>query len=139
MPNRLIRPQGLSMVACLALTTVSPAEAKDPNFPLQGLFCNTQEQIDETLAHFDRGLSLKTAAELSNEREVVCNYVDLVYYVVSHPIEIGTHYGRLSVIKYEAVLTGVIVGGRLRPVSPTTRIYFITPEPLAEASLEKRS
>jgi len=139
MPNRLIRPQSLSMVACLALTTVSPAEAKDPNFPLQGLFCNTHEQIDETLAHIDRGLSPETAAELLNEREVVCNYVDLIYYVVSQPIKVGAHYGRLSVIKYEAVLTGVIVGGLLRPVSPTMRIYFITPEPLAELSLNKRS
>ena len=139
MPNRPIRPQTLSMVACLALATVSPAEAKDPHFPLQGLFCNTQEQIDETLAHVDRGLSLKIAAELANGREVVCNYVDRIHYVVSHPMEVGAHHGRLSVIKYEAVLTGVIVGGLLRPVSPTTRIYFITPEALAEVSLEKRS
>jgi hypothetical protein len=137
MPNRLIQPQSLSMVACLALTTVSPAEAKD--FPLQGLFCNTLEQIDETLAHVDRGLSLKTATELSNKREVVCNYVDLIYYAVSHPIKVGAHRGRLSAIKYEAVLTGVIVGGLLRPVSPAMRIYFITPEPLAEISLERRS
>jgi hypothetical protein len=139
MPNLLIRPQILSMVACLALTTVSPTEAKHRNIPLQGLFCNTQAQIDQTLAHIDRGLSLKTAAELSNEREVVCNYVDFVYYVVSHPIEVGAHYGRLSVIKYEAALTGVIVGGLLRPVSPTMRIYFITPEPLDELSLDKRA
>jgi hypothetical protein len=126
-------------VACLALATSSPTEAKDPNFPLQGLFCNTQEQIDETLAHVDRGLAPKAAVELTNGHEVVCNHVDLLHYVVSHPIKVGAHHGRLSVVKYEAVLTGVLVGGFLRPVSPPTRIFFVTPEPLAEISLEQRS
>jgi hypothetical protein len=139
MPNRLIRPGTLSIAACLALATGSPTEAKDPNFPLQGLFCNTEEQIDETLDHVDHGLSPKSAVELSNEHQVVCTYVDLLYYVVSNPIKVGMHHGRLSVVKYEAVLTGVIVGGLLRPVSPPTRIFFVTPEPLAEISLEQRS
>jgi hypothetical protein len=139
MPNRLIRHGTLSVAACLALATGSPTDAKDSSLPLQGLFCNTQEQIDETLAYVDRGLSPKTAVELSNEHEVVCNYVDLLYYVVSHPIKVGAHHGRLSVVKYEAVLTGVIVGGLLRPVSPSVRVFFVTPEPLAEISLEQRS
>jgi len=139
MPNRLIRPGTLSIAACLALATGSPTDAEDSSFPLQGLFCNTQQQIDETLAYVDRGLSPKTAVELSNEHEVVCNYVDLLYYVVSHPIKVGAHYGRLSVVKYEAVLTGVIVGGLLRPVSPSAQIFFVTPEPLPEISLEQRS
>jgi hypothetical protein len=139
MPNRLIRPGILLIAACLALATGSRTEAKDPNFPLRGLFCNAQEQINEALAHVDRGLSPKAAAELSNEHEIVCNYVDLLYYVVNHPIKVGVHRGRLSVVKYEAILTGVIVGGLLRPVSPTMRIFFVTPEPLAEMSLEQRT
>ena len=139
MLNRPMQTVVLSIAACLALAPASPTLAKDQNFPLQGLFCNTLEQIDATLAHIDRGLTPRYAAELSNEHEMVCNYVDLLYYVVKHPIEVEAHRGRMSAVKYEAVLTGVIVGGLLRPISPSKRIFFITPEPLAEISLEKRS
>lgn len=136
---RPLQPAILALAAYFAWSTGSPTEGKEPNPSLQGLFCNTQEQIDETLKHVDLGLSPRAAAELLNKSEIVCTYVDRLYYVVKHPIKVGAHRGRLSVFKYEAILTGVIVGDNFRAVFPEVRIFFITPEPLVEISLGQRT
>ena len=136
---RPLQSATLVLVTCFALSTGSPTEGKELSPSLQGLFCNTQEQIDETLKHIDLGLSPRAAAELSNKGEIGCTYVDRLFYVVKHPIKVGAHRGRLSVFKYEAILTGVIVGGNFRAVSPEVQIFFITPEPLVEVSLGQRT
>lgn len=135
MPGRPIQYGALLFAAYLALLAGSPATANDRGIHLQGLFCNTQKQLEDTLAHVNSGLSPEAAAQLSNEQDVACNYVNLLHYVVVRPTKIGMHHGRLSVMKYEGDLIGVIVGGVLRPVSPSMRTYFITPEPLPEISI----
>jgi hypothetical protein len=139
MPNPLIKLTVVSTAAWLAIAMGSAANANEPSLKLQGLFCNTQQQIDDALTHIDHGLSPRAAAHVMNKDQIICTYVDRLQYVVTHPIRIGAHRGRLSLVKYEADLTGVIVGDQLRPIVPTLRIFFITPEPLAEASLEERS
>ncbi len=138
MQDRAIRYRTLLIAACVALVSGSPAAAIDRDISLQGLFCNTLEHLEDTLAHVNKGLSPQSAAQLSNEREVVCSYVNSISYVVVRPTKIGMHHGRLSVMKYEGDLIGVIVGGVLRPVSPSLRTYFVIPEPLPEISVGQR-
>lgn len=72
---RPLQPAILALAAYFAWSTGSPTEGKEPNPSLQGLFCNTQEQIDETLKHVDLGLSPRAAAELLNKSEIVCTYI----------------------------------------------------------------
>jgi hypothetical protein len=106
---------------------------------LQGIFCNTSDQLDLVLANFESGLSLKEAVDFSDEKEIGCTYVDLLHFVVRSPVRTGTHHGRLSMAKFEALLTGVVVGDALRPISPPVKVFFVTKEPLNETSLERRT
>jgi hypothetical protein len=139
MLNRLIWRGNLLGVLCLTAILGGGTEAKDAGLPLQGMFCNTLEQIDEALAHVDRGLLPSLAVELTNRHAIACSYIDRLFFVVRDPVWLGQHRGRLSVEKYEAILTGVIVGERFRPVSPPMSIFFATPTPLAETSLGQRT
>lgn len=137
--NRLICRGSLLGALCLTSIFGDGTEAKDLGLPLQGMFCNTLEQINEALAHVDRGLSPSLAVALTNRHAIVCSYVDRLFFVVRDPVGLGQYRGRLSVEKYEAILTGVIVGERFRPLSPPISIFFVTPAPLAETSLGQRT
>ncbi len=135
--SRLTFRKALPLAACLAWTFHCPVWAQDGPLNLQGLFCNTEEQIDGALGFMSRGQTPRAAAELTNKGDVVCTYVDELRYVVEHPVEIWQNNSAVAAAKYKAALTGVIVGGRLRPISPPVEIFFAVPERLAEAAIER--
>lgn len=112
-----------SIVAVLALGSYAKAEQRHA---LHGLFCNTEEQIDQTLTHMRGGLPLWSAANMTNGDEVVCVYADRIHYVITSPAVIGEAWlDGLMLQKYEATLVGVLVGGNLRPVEPSVQIFFV--------------
>ncbi len=65
------------------------ASAGSRTHTLQGLFCNTADQIDEALAHMRRGVSPRAAVALTNQATVACTFVDLLHYVVERPAVIA--------------------------------------------------
>lgn len=117
------------MVAILATAFGTEAHAKT-NHVLHGLFCNTEAQIDETLAHVARNLPLHVAVEMTNEKTVACVLADRVRYMITLPVIIGQNKGALSLIKYQATLVGVLVGDNIRPVEPPVQIFFVSPAKL---------
>jgi hypothetical protein len=119
-------------MTALALAVASGGPAAGQELRLQGLFCNTKAQLDRALARMGSGLDPHLAAEIENRDAVSCTYVDRLHYLVRHPVRVGA-------VKYEASLTGVVVGGEVRPVSPPARIFFATPEPIAAAAVERRT
>jgi hypothetical protein len=127
----------IPLAVCLALTFHSPVWAQDRPLGLQGLFCNTEEQIDGALGLMIQGQTPRAAAALANKSAVVCTYVDELRYVVGHPVEIWQNKSAVAAAKYKAVLTGVVVGGRLRPISPPVEIFFAVPERLSDAAIER--
>ena len=127
------------LLGFLAATTSSPAAlADDRPLRLQGLFCNTEAQLDAALASFVRLRSFAAAAEIANVDEVACTYVDALHYLIEAPAEIAGG-GGLVLPRYRGRLVGVLAGGRLRPVSPPVEVHFVTPGRLAGAVVEHRS
>ena len=121
------------LLAALGIAAASGgASAAAQELRLQGLFCNAEDQLDRALARMGRGLDPHLAAEIENRDSVACTYVDRLHYLVRHPVRVGT-------AKDEASLTGVVVGGAARPVSPPVRVFFATPEPIAAAAIERRT
>jgi hypothetical protein len=131
------RPLRLALAAALALAGGSAVRADDGAFGLQGLFCNSEAQIDGTLAHIRKGLSPHTAVELANRNAVVCTYVDRLGYVVEGPVDIGRTGSSFAPVKYRGMLVGVRVGDNLRPVAPPVEIYFVTPGRIVDAAVER--
>jgi hypothetical protein len=127
----------LSVGAVLALAAQGSASAEKQTHQLQGLFCNTEDQLDEALGHIGRNVSPRAAAELTNDEAIVCTYVDLLQYVIERPLVIGEIPGIVPLIKYQATLTGVVVGGAIRAVSPPVGIFFVAPERLEGARAER--
>lgn len=122
----------LLVFASLALAGSARAEA---TYVTHGLFCNSEAQLDQVLAHLQGGVSPVRAVELGNERSVECVFADLVHYVIARPVIIGEVSLRRPLLKYEATLVGVIVGGNLRPVEPPVQTFFVLREQLAEARM----
>ena len=120
------------MLSALGIALAAAAPAAEPELRLQGLFCNGEDQLDRALARIGRGLDPRLAAELENRDGVACTWVDRLHYLVRHPVRVGS-------VQYEASLTGVVVGGAVRPVSPPVRVFFATPEPIAAATVERRT
>ena len=129
----------LGSIAILAFAHGGKVQAKTSMPALQGLFCNSAEQIDDALAHIRGGLSPRAAVELVNRGEVVCTFVDLLRYVVEGPVVIQEIRGTFPLFKYEGSLVAVIVGGVVRPVTPPVRVFFAIPERLGDAPLEGRA
>jgi hypothetical protein len=127
----------LALAAVLALTLHGPARAEDRVLRVQGLFCNSEAQIDGAIAHIARGRSPRAAAKLANKDEIACTYIDRLHYQVDHPTIIGDSFGPL--VKYRAMLVGVLAGDELRAVSPPVELFFVTPVRLAGAVLERRT
>jgi hypothetical protein len=98
---------------------------------LHGLFCNTEAQIDETLAHLSLNLAPQAVIELMNQEKVACVLADKVQYMVVRPFIIGGKNLGASLWKYQATLVGVLVGGNVRPVEPPVQVFFVTSERLA--------
>lgn len=141
--NRISRNAGrwliAALVAWMAFAPAARVSAGDRTHRLQGLFCNTEAQIDETLARMHRGLPPRVAVELTNDDAVVCTFVDLLHYVVDRPVVIKELRGAFPLFKYQGQLVGVVVGGVVRPVTPAVPVFFVTPERLADARLEGRA
>ena len=106
---------------------------------LTGLFCNTEAQIDETIAHLKRKLAPRDAVALVNSDAIVCNYVDQVEYVVISPVDIGRVRSFIPLVKYRATLIGAIVGKRFRELEPPVTIFFVAPNWLISASVERET
>jgi hypothetical protein len=136
-------------LAAVCLTTCVPAFAAEgpshaaspeiSTHALQGLFCNSAEQIDDTVAHIRKGISPRAAVELVNHDAVVCTFVDLLRYIVDRPVVINEMPGSFPLFKHEGTLVGVVVGGAVRPVTPPVRVFFAIPERLADAPFEGRA
>jgi hypothetical protein len=135
------------MSSCLVVASIAAVtfahggkvQAKAPSYALQGLFCNTAEQIDDALTHMRGGLSPQAAVGLINGGEVVCTFVDSLRYVIDRPVIIQDIRGAFPLFKYEGTLVSVIVGGAVRPVTPPVQIFFAIPERLDDAPMEGRA
>jgi hypothetical protein len=129
----------VASIAFLTFANGGKVLAETPKRALQGLFCNTAEQIDDALTHMRGGLSPRAAVGLVNRDAVVCTFVDVLRYVVDRPVVIQEIRGAFPLFKYEGTLVAVIVGGVARPVTPPVHIFFAIPERLGEAPLEGRA
>ena len=137
-PSRSLSSRVAAGLVALFVTSVpGPILAEDNARQVQGLFCNTERQIDETIGRILQGLTPRVAVEFTNERGVVCTFVDRLHYLIDGPSLLRETPGLGSLLKYEGILVGVIVGGALRPVAPPVRIFFATPERLAGVSREE--
>jgi hypothetical protein len=132
----MTRSRLASTALAAALAAAAPASAQDPR-PLQGLFCNTEAQIDRALADIAAGLSPGRAADRANRDAVVCTHVDRLHFMIAGPVALGDD--AVPLVKYRGALVGVLVGGNLRPVTPATDLYFLTPGELPGAVVERRT
>ena len=130
-------PKALLIAIGLALAGHGSSLAQDQPLRLQGLFCNTEWQLDSALAHMSQGQTPRAAAELVNKSEGVCNHIDLLHYVVEHPEEIWQNKVAVDATKYKGTLSGVVVGGQVRSISPPIEIFFAVPERIASAYVER--
>ena len=138
---RSLRNRCVTLLLSAALGSALPGStaAGEQTYRLRGLFCNTEEQIDEALGYVSRNVAPRAAAELTNDEEIVCTYVDMLSYIVERPQIIGQIPAEFPLVKYEGELVGVIVGGRVRPVSPPAHVFFIAHGRLPNAVIERRA
>jgi hypothetical protein len=134
--SRLASAALAAALAAAALAAAAPASAQDPR-PLQGLFCNTEAQIDRALADIAAGLSPGRAADRANREAVVCTHVDRRHFMIAAPVVLGDD--AVPLVKHRGALVGVLVGGNLRPVTPAADLYFLTPGELPGAVVERRT
>lgn len=123
----------LFLAALIAGLSGASAQANQGHV-LHGLFCNTESQIDESLAHMSLNLAPQAVVELMNEEKVACVLADKVQYMIIRPFIIGEINRGISLIKYRATLIGVLVGENIRPVEPPVQIFFITTKRLTGAA-----
>ncbi len=97
----------------------------EQRFVLNGVFCNTEKQIEDTIVAVGDNVSLEMAIEQQNRDAVNCVYADKIKYVVIDPAALGklAHNGTIF-MKYEATLVGALVGGKPRPIAPPVRTFF---------------
>lgn len=126
---------GAAIAGCIAMLLSGPAVAEEAGIRLQGVFCNTEGQIDAALHAMGEGLSPGAAVETVNRDAVHCTHADLLEFVVDRPVAVGV---RAPFVKHRGRLVGVVVGGRLMRVSPPAEVYFVTPDPPAGAVAERR-
>lgn len=123
-----------ALAVCLGLGAEAEAGER-----VQGLFCNSEAQIDAALSSLGAGLDPLAAVDLLNSEQVVCTYVDLLEYEIEDRVNIGASPSFAPLVRYRGQLTGVIVGDALRPVSPPVEVHFVTPGPLARTVFERRT
>ncbi|TIP85779.1 MAG: hypothetical protein E5X58_33905 [Mesorhizobium sp.] len=91
-----------TLLTCALLATLLQSNhsiAGEATHRLVGLFCNTEAQLDETLAHIRRNLSPRAAIAIVNEDAVVCNNVDQIEYALIHLVDIGRVRGLVPLVK----------------------------------------
>ncbi len=126
------------LLTALAISLVAavPAHAKEGH-ALRGLFCNTRAQLHETLNHLKTASSMAMAVAMTNRADVACVHAYQIRYVVAHPVIIGhAQVNGQPLTLYEAALTGVLVGGNTRPVSPPLPMFFVPMDEVPEADVE---
>ena len=123
----------LFLAALIAAASGAYAQAEQRHV-LHGLFCNTEAQIDETLAHLSLNLAPQAVVELMNQEKVACVLADEVQYMIIRPFVIGAKIRSSSLLKYRATLVGVLVGENIRPVEPPVQIFFVTTKRLTGAA-----
>jgi hypothetical protein len=138
-PSSRNRAAALLLAAALGSALAGSAGAGEQAHRLRGLFCNTEDQVDEALGHMGRSVPPRVAAELANDDEIVCTYVDLLHFIVEQPLIIGEIPGTPRLLKYEAKLVGVVVGASVRPVSPPAPVFFIARERIPGSVVERRA
>ena len=79
----------LSVATVAAALAAGGSALADEAQRLQGLFCNTEAQIDQALADIAAGVSPRRAADLANRDAVVCTYVDRIEYLIARPVALG--------------------------------------------------
>ena len=126
----------LSLSLAAAAATLGAAAPAAEVQRLQGLFCNTEAQIDQALAAIAAGLSPRRAADVANRTDIVCTYIDQIEYVIARPVALGNT--ALPFVKYRGALVGVMVGDALRPVTPEAELYFVTPREIVGVAMERR-
>ena len=132
-----MRMKRIVFFSLAAHAVCSVAVADDQVSRIHGLFCNSEAQLDETLAHIGRNVSPRLAVELTNEHGVVCTYADKIELVITRPIDIGRARGTTQLVKFKAMLVAVFVGDNLRAVTPPAEIFFVTPKQPAGAPIER--
>jgi hypothetical protein len=132
--RRLIRPSKASTLAFLAFLPCGQASAGTPEM-LHGLFCNTEMQIDATVALLGPGGTLDAAVAIANSSKVECVLAKDIEFVVEDAVAIGdVDYLGVQFTKYEGSLVGVMVGENLRPVDPPVKTFFVGFELLISAA-----
>lgn len=121
-------------LAALAAVAFGANAQAQQGHVLHGLFCNTETQIDEALAHMSLKLAPQAVVGLMNEKKVECVLADKIQYMVIRPLIIGGKDRNTSLLKYRATLVGVLVGENIRPVEPPVQIFFVTTEKLTGAA-----
>lgn len=128
--------KNFSIIALILLQLTSHAQAGQTHI-LHGLFCNTEAQAKEVLAHLGKNLSLRAAVAVTNVTNATCVVADKIQYVVVQPVIIGTiRQNGLTLTLYEALLIGVLVGDNPRPVAPPVRTFFVLNELLANVAIQ---
>lgn len=127
----------LPVAAVAALLAGGGPALADEVHRLQGLFCNTEAQIDQALTEMAASASPRRAADLVNRDAVVCTYVDRIEYLIARPVALG--HPALPLVKYRGALVGVVVGGTLRPVTPEVELHFLTPQQIVGAAIGGRT
>ncbi len=126
----------LAAAFAAGLAAGAPAAAGEAH-RLQGLFCNTEAQIDRARADILGGLPPVRAADLANRDAVVCTHVDRLHFLIERPVALEDD--GFPLVKYRGALVGVLAGEALRPVSPPAEVFFLTPGRVAGAVTERRS
>jgi hypothetical protein len=120
----------LTLLACPAA-----ALAAGPSHTLNGLFCNTEAQIEAALQMLDDGTSPAMALAAINVDAQVCTLADRIAYVIEAPVTLG-RTGAGTFHKYSARLVAVQVGGSLRPLEPPATVFFFRDHPIEGAGAQ---
>jgi hypothetical protein len=122
-------------IAALFCTGTANAE---PAHALRGLFCNTAEQLQTTIARAGYARTLAIATQVTNENEIVCTLATEIRFAITHPARTRLQVlNGESVVLYQAILVGIRVGKVTRPVSPPLNIHFLPFDPLPLEALEE--
>jgi hypothetical protein len=123
-------------VAIFLYTPIS--QAAEGRHLLQGVFCNSQGQLEQTLTNPRWESNPKLAVELANIDGVVCTFIDRLHYVVLYPSIIGRPQGGDGPIMYSGILVAVLASGQMRPVDPPARVFFAPGSQLHDLAAEGR-
>jgi hypothetical protein len=122
--------------AAAAVAAAAPSAALAADLAIgEGIFCNGVTELDAILAAMEAEVDPRRAVEMANGDAIRCTYIDQIQYVLEAAEALE---GGAATPRYRGERVGVVLGGRLRPVSPGAEVFFATPGGLADASLQRR-